>query len=285
MEKEEKNYSWLKILLICFFSTLFILLYARYIEPNNIVVDEINIIDNSIPESFYGYKVAHISDIHYKTTISKEDLKKSINKINKSKPNIVIITGDIFDKDVKYTDKDLNNLIELLNNLDGKYRYIITGDQDLNNKMYKKLIENIDFKLLDNTYDIIYDKDYSPILIGGLSTKSDELEFQGKISSIEKTITEKNIKYNILIMHEPCNINKIDYSKFQLILAGHNNNGQVNIPGIKSLFIDSDNKKYIKTYYKKDNTNIYISKGLGTTGFKARLFNKPTINLYRLLNK
>ena len=285
MEKEERNYSWLKLLLVCFFSLLFILLYARYIEPNNITVDEINIIDSRIPNSFYGYKVAHLSDIHYKTTISKEDLKKSINKINKSKPNIVIITGDIFDKDVKYTEKDLNNLVELLNNLEGKYRYIITGDQDLNNELYKKLIEKIDFKLLDNTTDIIYDKDYSPISISGLSTKSDGIDIQDKISNIEKVINEKNIKYNILIMHEPCNINKIDYTKYQLILAGHTNNGQINIPGIKSIFIDSDNKKYSKIYYTKDNTNIYISKGIGTTGFKTRLFNKPTINLYRLLDK
>ena len=282
---EEKNYSWIKILLFCFFSLLFILLYARYIEPNNIVVAEINIKDESIPSTFYGYKVAQISDIHYKTTISKEDLKKAVDKINKNKPNIIIISGDIFDKNIKYTDKDLNNLVEILNNLEGKYRYIITGDQDLNNKLYTELIKKIDFKLLDNTYDIIYDKDYSPILISGLSTSNDGIDIQDKIISIEKSIQENNVKYNILVMHEPSNIDKIDYKKFQLILAGHNLNGQINIPGIKSLFLDSDNKKYTKTHYKKDNTNIYISKGIGTTGFKARLLNKPTINLYRLLNK
>lgn len=282
---EEKNYSWIKILLFCFFSLLFILLYARYIEPNNIVVDEINIKDESIPSTFYGYKVAQITDIHYKTTISKEDLKKAVDKINKNKPNIIIISGDIFDKNIKYTDKDLNNLVEILNNLEGKYRYIITGDQDLNNKLYTELIKKIDFKLLDNTYDIIYDKDYSPILISGLSTSNDGIDIQDKVISIEKAIQENNVKYNILVMHEPSNIDKIDYKKFQLILAGHNLNGQINIPGIKSLFLDSDNKKYTKTHYKKDNTNLYISKGIGTTGFKARLLNKPTINLYRLLNK
>lgn len=282
---EEKNYSWIKILLFCFFSLLFILLYARYIEPNNIVVAEINIKDESIPSTFYGYKVAQISDIHYKTTISKEDLKKAVDKINKNKPNIIIISGDIFDKNIKYTDKDLNNLVEILNNLEGKYRYIITGDQDLNNKLYTELIKKIDFKLLDNTYDIIYDKDYSPILISGLSTSNDGIDIQDKVISIEKAIQENNVKYNILVMHEPSNIDKIDYKKFQLILAGHNLNGQINIPGIKSLFLDSDNKKYTKTHYKKDNTNLYISKGIGTTGFKARLLNKPTINLYRLLNK
>lgn len=282
---EEKNYSWIKILLFCFFSLLFILLYARYIEPNNIVVDEINIKDESIPSTFYGYKVAQITDIHYKTTISKEDLKKAVDKINKNKPNIIIISGDIFDKNIKYTDKDLNNLVEILNNLEGKYRYIITGDQDLNNKLYTELIKKIDFKLLDNTYDIIYDKDYSPILISGLSTSNDGIDIQDKVISIEKAIQENNVKYNILVMHEPSNIDKIDYKKFQLILASHNLNGQINIPGIKSLFLDSDNKKYTKTHYKKDNTNLYISKGIGTTGFKARLLNKPTINLYRLLNK
>ena len=112
--------NWLRIILICFFSILLVFLYARYIEPNKIVVDEINIIDSNIPDAFYGYKIAHLSDIHYKTTISKIELKKGIEKINKSNPNIIVITGDIFDNNINYTDKDIDNLVELLNSLKEK---------------------------------------------------------------------------------------------------------------------------------------------------------------------
>ena len=43
-------------------------------------------------------------------------------------------------------------------------------------------------------------------------------------------------------------------------------------------------KKYYKEYYKVNNTDMYISNGLGTTIMNLRLFNKPSISLYRLTN-
>ena len=78
----------------------------------------------------------------------------------------------------------------------------------------------------------------------------------------------------------------INTSNYQLILAGHTHNGQINIPGIKKLFMpDNANASYTELYYDLDGSDLYISPGLGTSNVKARLFNRPTINLYRLTNK
>lgn len=285
MKKEgHKSFRWLKILIFCFLLLLAIILYARYIEPTHIIVEEKNVINTNLPNSFYGYKVIQLSDIHYKTTITKKELEGAVKKINRINPNIVVITGDLLDNTIDYDETDKATLIDALNNINGKYKYIITGNHD-KNELFKEIISKTDFKLLDNTYDIIYNGDYDPILIGGISTRTDGVNIDEKIMPIEQAIIDNKTTYNILIMHEPNLIEKINYNNYQLVLAGHTHNGQINIPGIKKLLIPTKDNQYTKTYYKLDNTDFYISPGIGTNNIKARLFNSPTINLYRLLDK
>lgn len=281
---KQNNLKWLKVILICFFILLAVILYSRYIGTKDIKLKEINIINSELPQSFYGYKIIHISDIHYNTTISNQDLKDAIKKINKSKPNIVVITGDVFDKETKYTEKDINNLITTMNKIDAEYKYIITGDHD-DNEYFKTFIEKTKFNLLDNNYEIIFNGDYDSILIGGISTRNDKTDTYEKIKSIESAIQKNKPTYNILLMHEPSLIEDIDKNRYQLVLAGHTHLGQINIPLINNLLAPKKDNKYIKSYYKLDNTDLYISPGIGTSNIKARLLNKPTINLYRLLNK
>ena len=64
-----------------------------------------------------------------------------------------------------------------------------------------------------------------------------------------------------------------------MAVAGHTHNGQINLPKIKELFISS---KYKKSYQKIGNTKLYVNPGIGTSNINIRLFNHPTIFLYRL---
>ena len=43
--------------------------------------------------------------------------------------------------------------------------------------------------------------------------------------------------------------------------------------------------KYNKDFYEFKNTKLYISSGIGTSKYKFRLLNRPSINFYRLRNK
>ena len=64
-----------------------------------------------------------------------------------------------------------------------------------------------------------------------------------------------------------------------MAIAGHTHNGQINIIKIKDLLIKG---KYNKSYQKVENTKLYINPGIGTSKINARLFNHPTMYLYRL---
>ena len=87
--------------------------------------------------------------------------------------------------------------------------------------------------------------------------------------------------FNILLIHEPDSIDSFE-NKFNLVLSGHSLNGQINIPIIKKLFLKNGSKKYYNGYYNINGSPLYVSNGIGTTNFKYRLFNKPSVSLYRL---
>ena len=273
---------WVKIVLI--FSCIFILitLYSRYIGTNGLIVKEYPIVDSKIPSNFYGLKIVQISDIHYKMTTTKNKLEDIISEINLLKPDIVILNGDLFDKDIEYSKNDYKNLTKLLNKFDYNIaKYAIKGDNDLNNKNWEKVINDSNFINLNNTYELIYYNSLEPILITGISSNCD---IKKTIKSINEEIKE-NYNYSILVLHEPDYIEKSDYKNYNLILAGHSLNGQIKLPFVGGIIRPKGSKKYYDEYYKLDDTNLYITSGIGTNKFKFRLNNKPSFNLFRLRNK
>ena len=78
---------------------------------------------------------------------------------------------------------------------------------------------------------------------------------------------------------------KILKYNFNLIVSGHSHNGQVRLPVIGKIITPENAKKYYDPYYKIDNTHLYISGGIGNRTINLRFFNKPSFNLYRLVDK
>lgn len=272
-EKLIKNIFKIIFLLLLLIFSLFY--YMRFYEVKKIKVKEIKIEDKKITKEFNGLKLIHISDIHYLMTTEYKDLNKIVNKINYINPDILVITGDLLDKSITYTNKDYNSLIKLLNKINVNIsKYYIKGDQDYKFKEIEKIYNDSNFINLTNSQDNIYLSNNNYITIKGYGSSLKD-DFKYKENS--------NNNYTISLIHEPDNADLIKDSN--LILAGHSNNLQINIPIIKKIFIKDGCKKYYDNYYKVNNTKLYINSGIGTTNFKLRLFNPPTINFYRLVNK
>lgn len=289
---EEKNTKrkmrlWVKLLLLFLFLIIGTLLYSRFIAIKGLIVKEYLIINEELPESFKGLKIAHISDIHYGQTTNKQDLEKIVKQTNDYNPDIVVITGDLLDKDINYTKQDIEDISTCLSKLNASLgRYIIMGNHDNTQKVYNEIVTKSGLTDLNENYEILYYQSNNPILIAGMSTgEYSGKTAQDKVQSAIQEIKEQNISYSILIMHEPDYINDIDYENFDLVLAGHSHNGQVRLPFIGAIVLPPHAKIYYDEYYKIQNTDLYISSGVGTSTLKFRLFNRPSFNLYRIVNK
>ena len=124
--------------------------------------------------------------------------------------------------------------------------------------------------------------DYEQIFIGGVSSY---LKNEADIDKVMNYFNENpDINFKIVLTHEGDYINTIlnKYHNINMILSGNSINGSINIPGIKQLLLPDGSKNYYKPYYKKNNTDIYISNGIGFNNLNLRLFNHPSINFYRI---
>lgn len=257
----KKSINFKKILLIVcsiFICIFLIIIYCRYKATSGLKVNEYKVTDSALPQNFHGVKVVHFSDIYYGNTVSIEFLKEIVSSINEIKPDIVVFTGDLLSKEIDVDTK--NEIISILGSITSSIgKYAIKGDSD--NSLFNEIIASSGFTILDNSSLEIYYKGDTPIVIGNGDFSSDF--------------------FSILLVHEPDMINDYNNS-FNLVLSGHSLGGQINLPFIRNLFLPSGSKKYYNGYYNVNGSNLYVSSGIGTTNFKYRFNNKPSVNLYRL---
>lgn len=277
MKKWKLKLKW-KIIFGIIISLLILFLYMRFISTSGLVVREYKIVNKNL-SSFYGLKIVHFTDLHYGMSVDEDKLSYVVETINKTKPDIVIFTGDLVDRNTKVTDEINKILVKHLSNIDSTYgKYYVKGNHDEVNKSYDSIMTNSNFKCL-NEYDVIYSKENKSLFIGGVNVD------ESLNKDMEEALNLNNYDYKIFALHYPDEVDKILKYNFDLIVSGHSHNGQVRLPVIGKIITPDNAQKYYDPYYKIDNTQLYISGGIGNSTINIRFFNKPSFNLYRLVDK
>lgn len=276
--------KFIRFLLILILIISITVIYARYEGTDGLITKEYSIKSSLINDSFDGIKIVHFSDLHYKRIINKDRLDEIVSEINLINPDIVVFTGDLIDKDFDISKEDENDLITLLSTINSKYgKYAIMGNHDYvrDYDVLERIYSGSSFTLLLNSYDIIYGNNNDKLFIGGVDTYSyDKADID---KTMEYFTNNEDISYKIILVHEPDYADTIlnKYSP-QLILSGHSHNGQINIPFVKEFFLPYGSEKYYENYYVINNTPLYVSSGIGESRINFRLFNRPSINFYRI---
>ena len=272
MEKEEtkekqKKKRKLKWQVKLFILIVLIVLYAFFIGTKGIFIREFKVSTSKISDEMHGLKILQISDIHYGSSVIDGMIKKIVKKANETKPDIVIFTGDLINENHKITNEEKDFLTNELKKINAELgKYYVTGEEDFDDAT--SVLNLAGFVNLENNPQTIYLGSNKPIL---LIDKSSCKEYFNN--------TETPPEFKILALHDPNDIDDLLKYNFDMAIAGHTHNGQINIIKIKDLLIRG---KYNKNYQKVENTKLYINPGIGTSKIYARLFNHPTMYLYRL---
>ena len=272
-----KKHKFLSLFIACILIICGCIFYATKIEPHRLTTNHVSLNQNNGNRPL---KIVQFSDVHVKSNFTYQDLDKVIKKINAQNPDIVIYSGDLYDHYDQYNDDP--HVIEELKKINSKYAKLsVFGNHDRSfPAQYQNIMSSSGFTLLQNQNYYLTTKNGSKILFTGLD--------DGILgNSYIPNDSTQNIKYKILLSHEPEQVlNYIGYD-YNVALTGHSHGGQINIPGIKYEILrrTRHSTKYVNGMYSLPNSHIkkmYVNSGIGTTQLNARFGVVPKITIFNL---
>ena len=241
------------ILFICFG---LILAYIIIGFHNPLIVTNYTYTSSKIPESFDGFRIAHISDFHCKDFGSQEaELIKAIRDTN---PDIIVFTGDSIDDE-----HPIDNYAFLLEGIhDIAPIYYINGNHEFDK--YAPLEESIalheKYGVIDlNDSSVILTRDNGSILLSGL-------DFRNTMQNLRNDIDYANTSYfNILLYHGTDKFDGIAPYNYDLVLTGHTHGGIVCLPFIGGMITNQKElfPKYDSGIFTVGHSTMISSRGLG----------------------
>lgn len=258
-----------------------VLLFIIWMIWGNLSIAKTHFIisDEKLPESFDGFKIAHLSDIH------DRDLKQALTPlIEDENPNIIVITGDLIDS----IEPDIEQAVELVEHLQTIAPvYFVTGNHEAWSGKYNLLEEQlleVGMHILDNSV-IELERDNEKIVLTGVQDPSFVAESQllyeqeSIVETTIQTLSDDSDAYQILLSHRPELFDVYVRNNIDLVLSGHAHGGQFRLPFIGGLI--APNQGFFPTYtagaYEEDNTRMVVSKGLGNSIIPIRFNNRAEL--------
>jgi predicted MPP superfamily phosphohydrolase len=201
-----------------------------------------------------------VSDVHLGDMIRKSRLKKYVSLINQYNPDVILIAGDLFDRNLYTIERQ--GMESELRKLKARYGvYAVLGNHEYFGNVNKagEIIARSGITLLkdsvvtiDNKFVLIGRDDY---------TNRRRKPLQQLIANVDKDLPK------ILLDHQPVHLNEAQENNIDLQISGHTHNGQIfPINRIVSKIYELG-----YGYKQKGNTHFYVSSGLGLWGAPLRL--------------
>jgi predicted MPP superfamily phosphohydrolase len=249
---------------------------ARYAinESKQLIVERQEVFLPRLPIQFDGWRVVQLSDIHHSPFTDSQQIKKAIEITNSLRPDIIVLTGDYVTHQTEY----IAPVAEMLGKLRALHGvYAVLGNHDhwtdaamvtdllrannitvLINEGFRLELDNADFWFcgVDDTMVGLADLD---LALSG--SRKDEFKF--------------------LLSHNPAILRQAKRNGVDFIVAGHTHGGQIRLKKDEEDLILPRHKS-ASGLFRRANTQIYITRGIGTVVLPVRYQCPPEISLLEL---
>lgn len=268
--------SLIKFLLIMIVLFGLTIIYAARIEPNWIEVKEQPVYISKLPTAFEGFRIVQLSDLHGKQ-FSDQEIARRVNKLN---PDLVVITGDVFDQSEETPLEYVDTIFKGLTTQYGTYFVFGNNETYLDQQKVKEKLVGINIKTLINERVRLTINGTSIDLVGIDDPYSQKADLT---KALEGTGSEPKI----LLAHSPEIVNEAAKAGIDLALVGHTHGGQISIPFVPRLItnVSKGYGQYLSGLYKVGNTLMYVNRGLGENDIHLRFLTRPEITVIILHKK
>lgn len=250
-----------------------------------LMVNEIKITNDKIPQSFEGFRIAQVSDLH-NAELGKDN-NKLIEKLNECEPDIIVLTGDLIDSNHTNLEVALSFARQAVKIAPC---YFVTGNHEAwVGSQYEELktsLENAGVTVLqDEAIELNYG-DECIQLIGLNDPDFSERDSFLSESILETKLSQVNISngFTILLSHRPEHFNVYQNKNIDLVLSGHAHGGQFRLPFLGGVIAPNQGlfPKYDAGTYTENGTTMIVSRGIGNSIIPFRVNNRPEIVLVEL---
>lgn len=220
-----------------------------------------------LPDSFSGYRIVQVSDLH--NNMYGINQSYLISRIKAANPDIIVITGDLVDRNTADVDNAMA-FVERAVQIAPVFYVSGNHEADILDK-YKDLMIRMGkvgvVELENQTYSIVSGE--GTITVAGIRDPAFDW---GRSSSevadaeIKKAMEGTDSKQvTILLSHRPELLKTYAENGMDLVLTGHAHGGQVRLPFIGPIYSPSQGlfPKLTSGIYREGETQMYVSRGIG----------------------
>jgi uncharacterized protein len=242
-------------------------------NAQNIIIRENIVTTPSLPSSFDGFTILHMSDLH--ADISEAAIERLSALLPRLAYDICALTGDFRGKTFGPFEGSLERIREVRRKLKSPV-YAVLGNHDTI-RMTPGL-ESMDIRVLLNESHSI-ERSGERVYIVGV----DDPHFY-RADNLEKAVANiPSEGFSILLTHTPEIFRQAAHADFDLLLAGHTHGGQICLPGGTPITLSAKLPRSLGSgAWTFGKMSGYTSAGVGTSLLPVRFNCPPEITLHRL---
>ena len=281
--------------------------WGALVGRREIQVQYYNMVSPKVPSSFNGYRIVQFSDAHVGTWGNDTTfISQLVDSINALKPNLIVFTGDIVNRQTSEIEPFVN-ILSRLKAPDGVYSILGNHDygmycewendaqQKADHDRLLAIQKDMGWRLLNNEHVFLTRGPDSIALIG--VENWGEPPF-GQIGDLDKAYPadstqryhQRDSLFKLLLSHNPEHWRQIvsDKSNIDLTLSGHTHAMQFIVSLGKWRWSPSQFKyeewggPYTKLNKHGEPVNIYVNIGSGEVGMPFRIGADPELTVITL---
>lgn len=252
--------------------------YPLFAERYIVLTNTYRIPVPNLPRAFSGFRIVHVTDLHYGFLVPLSLIKSVIARANRIARDVILCTGDYVHE--RRSTKQMDTVWPVIAELTapvGVFSVLGNHDHWADTSRSQYWLSRTGQDLRHKARRI--ERDGSSLWLVGAG---DLWEDHRRLDDLMSSIPESECR--LVLAHNPDTADTEFCSRVDLMVSGHTHGGQVDIPFVGTPLLPVRNKSYssgLKTSPK--GTRVFISKGIGWAVCPVRLNCLPEIAVLELV--
>jgi predicted MPP superfamily phosphohydrolase len=243
-------------------------------EPFRLTIEHRQIKLRRLPRELDGFRIVQLSDLHHSPFTSREQIERAIDTANSLQPDIVALTGDYVSKEREYA-APCAELLGALRPLHGVYAVLGNHDHWTDAALITDLFRAEGITVLVNQ-GMRFEKNGAAFWLAGVDDTMVGLE------DLPLALAgSSEHEFKLLLAHNPIILRKAARAGVDLVLSGHTHGGQVSLRSEHNA-AGRPRRRLLKGLARQGETQIYVTRGLGTVVLPVRFGCPPEVSLLEL---